>query len=46
MTYEKIVTLYDTAEHAEAARRSLESAGFAPGEISMINSKTLGPGGR
>jgi stress response protein YsnF len=42
MNYEKIVTLYDTAEHAEAARRSLESAGFAPGEISMINSKTLG----
>ena len=42
MNYEKIVTLYDTAEHAEAARRSLESAGFAPGEISLINSKTLG----
>ena len=45
MTYEKIVTLYDTAEHAEAARRSLEAAGFAPGEISMINSKTLGLAG-
>ena len=42
MNYEKIVTLYDTAEHAEAARRSLESAGFTPGDISMINSKTLG----
>jgi stress response protein YsnF len=42
MNYEKIVTLYDTAEHADAARRSLESAGFEPGEISMINSKTLG----
>jgi hypothetical protein len=41
MTYEKIVTLYDTAEHAEAAKRSLESAGFSPSEISMINSKTL-----
>jgi stress response protein YsnF len=41
MTYEKIVTLYDTAEHAEAARRSLEAAGFSPSEISMINSKTL-----
>jgi stress response protein YsnF len=42
MTYEKIVTLYDTAEHAEAAKRSLEAAGFAPSEISMINRKTLG----
>jgi stress response protein YsnF len=41
MSYEKIVTLYDTAEHAEAAKRGLESAGFAPSEISMINSKTL-----
>ena len=41
MTYEKIVTLYDTMEHAEAARRSLETAGFAPGEMSLINSKTL-----
>ena len=45
MNYEKIVTLYDTAEHAEAARRSLESAGFAPSEISLINSKTLGVAG-
>src|SRR6202022_3353329 len=45
MNYEKIVTLYDTAEHAEAARRSLEAAGFAPGEISTINSKTLGLAG-
>jgi stress response protein YsnF len=41
MTYEKIVTLYDTAEHAEAAQRNLETAGFPSGEISMINSKTL-----
>ena len=45
MTYEKIVTLYDTLNHAEAARRSLEKAGFAPGEISMITSKTLSLGG-
>jgi stress response protein YsnF len=45
MNYEKIVTLYDTAEHAEAAKRSLESAGFAPSEISLINSKTLGVAG-
>jgi stress response protein YsnF len=41
MTYEKIVTLYDTADHAEAAKRSLESAGISSGEISMINSKML-----
>ena len=45
MNYEKIVTLYDTAEHAEAAKRSLEAAGFAPSEISLINSKTLGVAG-
>ena len=41
MNYEKIVTLHDTADHAEAARRSLEAAGFLPSEISLINSKTL-----
>jgi hypothetical protein len=45
MTFEKIVTLYDTAEHAEAARRSLEAAGFSPSEISMINSNTLSMAG-
>jgi len=45
MNYEKIVTLYDTSEHAEAARRSLEASGFAPSEISLINSKTLGVAG-
>jgi stress response protein YsnF len=44
MTYEKIVTLYDTADHAEAARRNLEAAGFASSEISLINNKTLGLG--
>jgi len=41
MVYEKIVTLYDTAEHAEAARRNLEAAGFSPSEISMVTNKTL-----
>jgi uncharacterized protein (TIGR02271 family) len=41
MNYEKIVTLYDTSQHAEAARQNLESAGFSPSEISMISSKTL-----
>ncbi|HEY6273378.1 MAG TPA: YsnF/AvaK domain-containing protein [Terriglobales bacterium] len=41
MNYEKIVTLYDTALHAEAAKRNLESAGFSPSEISLITNKTL-----
>jgi stress response protein YsnF len=41
MTYEKIVTLYDTSDHAEAARRNLEAAGFPSREISMITSKSL-----
>jgi hypothetical protein len=41
MIYEKIVTLYDTAEHAEAARRNLEAAGFSPSEISLVIKKTL-----
>src|SRR5215467_11243043 len=46
MKYEKIVTLYDTAEHAENARKSLESAGFAPSEISMVSKKTLSASGQ
>jgi uncharacterized protein (TIGR02271 family) len=41
MNYEKIVTLYDTALHADAAKRNLESAGFSPSEISLITNKTL-----
>jgi uncharacterized protein (TIGR02271 family) len=41
MNYEKIVTLFDTAEHAEAARRNLEAAGFPSGEISVVSNKTL-----
>jgi uncharacterized protein (TIGR02271 family) len=41
MNYEKIVTLFDTAQHAEAAKRNLESAGFPPSEISTINNKVL-----
>jgi uncharacterized protein (TIGR02271 family) len=41
MNYEKIVTLYDTAEHADAARRNLESAGFSGREISTINNRSL-----
>lgn len=41
MTYEKIVTLFDTAQHAEAAKHNLESAGFSSSEISTINNTTL-----
>jgi stress response protein YsnF len=41
MNYEKIVTLYDTAEHADAARRNLEAAGFSSADISTITNKTL-----
>jgi hypothetical protein len=44
MNYEKIVTLYDTAEHGEGARRSLEAAGFSPIDISMDTKKTFGFG--
>lgn len=42
MNYEKIVTLYDNAEHADAARHDLESAGFPSSEISIINTKSIG----
>jgi stress response protein YsnF len=45
MNYQKIVTLYDTTEHAEAARRNLESAGFPGREISVVTRKTLVSGG-
>lgn len=45
MNYEKIVTLYDTMQHAEAAKRSLEAAGFAPNDISTLSNKTLGVSG-
>jgi stress response protein YsnF len=44
MNYEKIVTLFDTAQHADAARRDLDAAGFAPSDISVISSKTIAPG--
>jgi stress response protein YsnF len=45
MTYEKIVTLYDTTDHADAAKRNLEAAGFPSSEISMITSKVLSVAG-
>jgi uncharacterized protein (TIGR02271 family) len=36
MSYEKVVTLFDSAEHADAARRNLESAGFSASDISIV----------
>lgn len=36
MSYEKVVTLFDTAEHAEGARRNLEKAGFSANDISVV----------
>jgi uncharacterized protein (TIGR02271 family) len=45
MSHEKIVTLYDTAEHADAARRTLEMRGFSPSEISSVSNKTLAAAG-
>jgi uncharacterized protein (TIGR02271 family) len=36
VSYEKVVTLFDTAEHAEAARRNLEKAGFSANDISVV----------
>jgi stress response protein YsnF len=45
MNYEKIVTLFDTAQHAEAARQNLEAAGFSPSDISVINNTTMSMAG-
>src|SRR6185436_5734953 len=41
MNYEKIVTLFDTAEHADAAKRNMETAGFPASEMSLVSKKTL-----
>jgi uncharacterized protein (TIGR02271 family) len=41
MTYEKVVTLFDTADHAEFARRNLENAGFSAADISVVGKKGL-----
>lgn len=41
MSYEKVVTLFDTAEHAEAAKTNLEHAGFSPREMSVVSSDQL-----
>ena len=41
MNYEKVVTLFDTSEHAEAARRNLEQAGFSTNDISIVSKEGL-----
>jgi OOP family OmpA-OmpF porin len=41
MSYEKVVTLFDTAEHAESARANLEKAGFSSDDISIVGRKEL-----
>jgi uncharacterized protein (TIGR02271 family) len=41
MTYEKIVTLFDTADHATAAKNNLIKAGFSSDEISIVSSSEL-----
>jgi uncharacterized protein (TIGR02271 family) len=41
MTYEKIVTLFDTAQHADAARTNLEHAGFSSSEMSVVSGDQL-----
>ncbi|WP_353070027.1 DUF2382 domain-containing protein [Tunturibacter empetritectus] len=40
-TYEKIVTLFDTADHAQAAETNLQHAGFHDDEISIVSGKDL-----
>jgi uncharacterized protein (TIGR02271 family) len=39
--YEKIVTLFDTSAHAEAAKTNLAHAGFPTGEMSVVGGKDL-----
>jgi uncharacterized protein (TIGR02271 family) len=40
-SYEKIVTLFDTAEHAEAAKNNLQHAGYAAEDISVVSGPEL-----
>jgi uncharacterized protein (TIGR02271 family) len=40
-SYEKIVTLFDTAAHAEAAKSNLAHAGFSTDEMSIVSGQQL-----
>ncbi len=39
--YEKIVTLFDTPEHAQAAKTNLQHAGYAADDISIVSGQEL-----
>ena len=41
MTYEKVVTLFDTRPHAEAAKANLKHAGFNESDISIVSSDAM-----
>jgi uncharacterized protein (TIGR02271 family) len=43
--YEKVVTLFDTAEHARAASQNLQHAGFSQNDISVVSGSELPKGG-
>jgi len=45
MTYEKVVTVYDTLPHAEKAVSILKAAGYQDDDISVVNQKTLAASG-
>ena len=45
MTYEKVVTVYDTLPHAEKAVTILKAAGYQDDDISVVNQKTLAASG-
>ena len=40
-SYEKIVTLFDTAAHAEAAKTNLAHAGFSTSDMSIVSGQDL-----
>ena len=41
MTYETLVAVYDTPDHADAAVKALKAAGFAESDISVFDSARL-----
>ena len=41
MAYEKVVTVYDTVEHANKAISILKAAGYNDSDISVVNKQTL-----
>jgi uncharacterized protein (TIGR02271 family) len=41
MSYEKIVTLFDTLQHAEVAKSNLAKAGFSTNDLSVVSAAEL-----